>query len=360
MRNHLALIVLLAVALLGGCDSSTGPVHRVGPAGKLYVPNQADSTMYIYDTETMSRIDSFHIPIAEPHYIDFSHDLAYYYVVGRQAGGKLVKYQSSNDSVISVVQVPGAVFPTAFVISNDDDTLYLTDFTLGSGHTHRYDVSGTNFQWHDSVLQAGIQVHDIRISPDGRRIVSAGFSSDDITIYDLLTGDVQPLTIDSARHGFNPVSNNYGPSGVLIDRNGTRAVLACSKGTDQLRLVDLVNLTIVDSILIPVSNTINPDRNGPTYMVISPDNNVVFVTNHLDNSMSVVRLSTLEVLTTIPFETPRPFGIAMSDDGTRVYVSCTNIRPAKGKVYVIDGEKYTKIDSVEVGSEPYGLAWRPL
>ena len=32
----------------------------------------------------------------------------------------------------------------------------------------------------------------------------------------------------------------------------------------------------------------------------------------------------------------------------------------KGRVYVIDGEKYTKLDSVEVGSEPYGLAWRPL
>lgn len=360
MHNKRILAVVVCTLLALGCDSTTGPGADTGPAGRLYVPNQADSTMYVYDTRTMARVDSFPIPIAEPHFVNFSHDLAYYYVVGRQPAGRLVKYQASNDSVIAVVQVPAAVFPTSFVLSTNNDTLYLTDFTLGAGHTHRYDVAGTNFQWRDSILQAGYQVHDIRISPDGRRVVSAGFSSDDITILDLATGDVQPLTIDSARRGFNPVSNVYGPYGVLIDRNGTRAVLACSKGTDQLRIVDLVNLTILDSIVIPVSNTGNADRNGPTYMVISPDNNIVFVTNYLDNSVSVVRLSTLEVLENIPFETPKPFGIAMSGDGTRVYVSCTNSRPARGRIYVIDGETYTKIDSVDVGSEPFGLAWRPL
>jgi YVTN family beta-propeller protein len=360
MRRLPVWIGILAAAILGGCDSTTGPAENLGPEGRLYVPNQADSTMYIYDTRTMARVDSFHIPIAEPHMIEFDHSMTNYYIVGRQAAGRLIKYRTSDNSVVANIQVPGAVFPTSFVISSNDDTLYLTDFTLGSGHTHRFDVSGTNFQWRDSLLQAGNQVHDIRISPDGRRVVSAGFSSDDITIYDLVTGNVQPLTVDSARLGFNPVSNNYGPYGVLIDRNGTRAVLACSKGTDQLRLIDLVNLTILDSILIPVSNTGSADRNGPTYMVISPDNNIVFVTNYLDNSVSVARLSTLEVLTKISFETPRPFGIAMSEDGSRVYVSCTNVRPEKGRVYVIDGENYTKIDSVEVGSEPFGLAWRPL
>jgi len=360
MCKPLWAAIVLGILLVAGCETTTGPVPGTGPDGRLYVPNQADSTMYIYDTRTMTRVDSFDIPIAKPHFVGFSHDLAYYYVVGRQPSGQIAKYQASNDSLISVIQVPGSVFPTSFVISNDNDTLYLTDYTLGAGHTHRFDVSGTNLQWRDSILQAGYQVHDIRISPDGRRIVSAGFSSDDITILDLVTGVVQPLTIDSARHGFNPVSNVYGPYGVLIDRNGTRAVLACSKGTDQLRIVDLVNLTIIDSILIPVSNTDNPDRNGPTYMVISPDNNIVFVTNHFDNTVSVVRLSTLEVLETIPFETPYPFGIAMSADGTRVYVSCTNAGSPRGRVYVIDGETYTKIDSVEVGAQPYGLFWRPL
>ena len=55
----------------------------------------------------------------------------------------------------------------------------------------------------------------------------------------------------------------------------------------------------------------------------------------------------------------RPFGITISDDGTRVYVSCTNTRPQPGQVYVIDGETFEKLDSLEVGSEPFGLAWRP-
>jgi DNA-binding beta-propeller fold protein YncE len=324
------------------------------------VPNQADATMYVYDTETLDRVASFDIPIDEPHFVTFSADFGHYYVVGRQAGGELAKYRADNDSLVATVTVPGQVFPTAVAIHPGSDTLYLTDFTLSAGRTHRDDVTGDQLVWRDSILQAGHQTHDIAISRDGRYVISAGFSSDDITILDTQAGNVEPLTLDSARPTFNPVSNVYGPYGVLIDATGRRAILACSKGTDQLRVVALVNRTILDSILIPVSNVGNADRSGPTYMVIHPvDNNLVFVTNYLDHTMSVVRLSTSEVITTVAFETPRPFGIAISDDGTRVYVSCTNIRPQPGRVYVIDGETFEKVDSLETGSEPFGLAWRP-
>ena len=118
--------------------------------------------------------------------------------------------------------------------------------------------------------------------------------------------------------------------------------------------------TILDTIPVPVSNTGNAARNGPTYMALHPDNNILFVTNYLDNSVSVIRLSTREVIETIEFETPKPFGIVMTDDGTRLFVSCTDTRPNPGRVYLIDTETYLKLDSVDVGSEPFGLAWRPL
>ena len=357
----------IALILLGltGCESSstgTGGGPAPGPPGFVYVPNQADSTMYVYSSVDMSRVDSFPIPLDEPHFITFDHINQYYYVIGRKAPGQIAKYRAADDSLSTVVQVPGQMLPTACALSLNNDTMYVTDFSLGNGRTHRYDVSGTNLIWADSILQAGIQTHDVRIGPNGRYIVSAGFSSDDITILDLQTGNVQPLTLDSARSGFNPVDSTYGPYGVLIDKNGTMAVIACSKGVDQLRLVDLVNLTILDSILIPVNGTAaNLGREGPTYMAIHPNNNIVFLTNYLNNTVSVVRLSTREVLETIQFETPKPFGIAITDDGSRVFVSCTATRGmGNGRVYVIDGNTYTKVDSVNVGEEPFGLAWRPL
>jgi len=364
LRRLIIGVACTGVLLAAGCDSSSstgggGTGTNTNPEGFLYVPNQADSTMYIYDTKTMVRVDSFAIPMDEPHFVTFDHNLQYYYLIGRKAPGQIAKYQASNDSLITVVSVPGNAFPTACAISGNNDTLYMTDFTLGdNGRTHRYDISGANLVWRDSVLQAGQQTHDIRISGSKRLVISAGFSSDDITILDLQTGDVQPLTLDTARLGFNPTSNNYGPYGVLIDGNNTLAVIACRKGVDQLRLVDLVNLKILDSIPIPVTVPGNA-VSGPTYMVIHPvNNNIVFVTNYTDNTVSVVRLSTREVLETLNFATPKPFGIAISDDGSRVYVTCTNTRPATGRVYVIDGNTYAKLDSLDVGSEPFGLAWR--
>jgi YVTN family beta-propeller protein len=371
-KSNLFLVPVFCFCLFFafGCDDDDCPTcgqdnaTTAGPDGLLYVPNQADQTMFVYDTKTLNRIDSFDIPILEPHFITFSHDYQHYYVVGRRNGdAQLVKYQASNDSLLSVIDAVPGTFPTAMAIGLNNDTAYLTDFTLAAGHTYRYNITGENFELYDTLtlplLQAGYQTHDIRISSDGRYVVSAGYSSDDITIINTESGNLTPLTLDSAHQVFNAESNTYGAYGVLIDRTGSMAVLACRKGVDQLRLIDLKNLTLLDSIIIPVSNDPNPSSNGPTYMTILPDNNTLFVTTQYGNSVVVVRLSTREVLKTIDLETPKPFGISSSDDGSRVYVSCANTRPAKGRVYVIDGSTFEKLDSIQVGSEPFGLQWRP-
>ncbi len=341
-------------------------LFRSGPAPlpcavleRVYVPNQADTTIYILDAADLTRLDSFPTPIVEPHFVNFNHDLEYYYILGRQVGGDIAKYRTWDNALVEQITVQGSVFPTALVTGPNDDTLYLTDFTLGPGHTHRYDVTGAAFTWLDSTLQAGHQTHDIRISSDGKYVVSAGFSSDDISIINTQTGNLVPLTLDSAMQVFNPISNNYGPYGVLIDHTSTTAFIACSKGVDQIRIVDLVNLQIVDSVLVPVSNTGNPGRNGPTYMTLTHDNDHLFVTNYLDNTVAVIRVSTREVLAYIEFETPKPFGIDISRDGSVVYVSCTNTRPAPGRVYMIDAVTFQKIDSTDVGSEPFGLTVKP-
>ncbi len=366
-----ALFLMVAVALVvAGCDDDddcpTCPPDgetSENPAGRIYVPNQADSTLYVYDSKTLQRVDSVDIPIAEPHFVTFSHDYEYFYIVGRQQGGELAKYRSSDNSLVTTVNLTtvadAGVFPTTVMVSGSNDTLFMTNFAINKGRTYRFDVSGTNFAFLDSNLQAGFQTHDMRISPDFKYLVSAGFSSDDITIYNTETGDLQPLTIDSAQPIFNlSQSNNYGPYGVQIDHNSNFAYLACRKGVDQIRIVDLNNLTIVDSIVIPGAGPSGME--GPTYFTLLPDNNTLFVTGMNDNKVWVIRLSTREIIESYEFSVNRPFGIASSDDGSRVYISCTNDRPNNGAVYVIDGTTLEKIDSVTVGSEPFGLSWRPL
>jgi len=368
-----AVVLLIGSIVFVGCDDDDDcptcpPDDQVteNPAGRIYVPNQADSTLYVYDSKTLQRVDSVLIPIAEPHFIAFSHNYQYFYVVGRQQGGELAKYQTSDNSLVATVDLssvtdPG-VFPTTVMVSGSNDTLFMTNFAINKGRTYRFDVAGSNFNFLDSNLQAGHQTHDMRISPDFKYVVSAGYNSDDITIYDTETEDVQPLTIDSALPIFNTSpSNDYGPYGVQIDHNSQFAFLACRKGTDQVRIVDLKNRTIIDSILITNANIGgNANTEGPTYFTLMPDNNTLFVTGMNSNRAWAIRLSTREVLKSYEFSVNRPFGIASSDDGSRVYISCTNDRPNPGMVYVIDGITMEKVDSIQVGSEPFGLQWRPL
>lgn len=375
-KRFISIAVILAI-LFVACDDDSNPVVVVDknhPDGRIYITNQADTTVSIYDSKTLSHIKTFTTPVIEPHFIQFTHDLQYYFVLGRKVSGNLVKYRSSDDSLIAEITVQGAVFPTAFAISSNNDTLYLTDFTDASGHTHRYDISGTNFDWIDAVLQAGHRTHDIRISDNGKFVVSAGFGSDDITVVDTETGNLKPISLLDGEEVFNGASNNYGGYGVLIDKTNSKAIISCRKShfltidttmssidttrteQDQIRIIDLNNSTILDSILLAGISTNNTE---PIYMTISPDNNILFVTNNNDASMSVIRLSTSEIIETVPFSTPKPFGISISDDGSRVYVTCTNTRPGLGMIYIMDGVTYEKLDSITAGSEPFGLIWTP-
>ena len=378
MLKRFVFFLIVSSMMYIACDDDSNPVvvdDNNNPEGRIYITNQADQTVSIYDSKNYSLIKTFATPVVEPHFIQFTHDLQYYFVLGRQVSGSLAKYRTSDDSLIAQVTVQGAVFPTAFAISADSDTLYLTDFTPAAGHTHRYDISGTNFSWIDDVLQAGYQTHDIRISDDGKLVISAGFGSDDITLFNTETGNLKPISLLDGEEVFNGGSNNYGGYGVLIDKTNSKAIISCRKShfftydttsispltidtvrneQDQIRIIDLNNSTILDSILLAGISTNNTE---PIYMTISPDNNILFVTNNNDASMSVIRLSTSEIIETVPFSTPKPFGISISEDGSRVYVTCTNTRPNAGMLYVIDGETYEKLDSITTGSEPFGLIW---
>ena len=356
------LCALIAVALVACTDDDNPAGTIISGGGKLYVLNQADQTIHILNASTLALLDSFPTPVFEPHYVQFSHDGAHYYVVGRDPGGLLAKYRTSDDSLVDTVRVIGSVFPTALVLSANDDTAYVCDFTNAAGRIHRYDVSGTNFVFLDSNLQSGYQGHDIDIAADGSRLVAAGFNSDELTFVDVAGGTgVTPYLLIDGSSAFGSAPATYGPYGVNFNRSGTKAVAACRKGVDQIRIMDIANPTLIDSIVLPITGETPATEAaiGPTLMVQKPNSDVFFVSGYVDNRLYVVDIGTLTVLDTIRFATSRPFTVAINSAGTRVYVSTTNTRPAAGRIYVLDANTYQKIDSVLVGSEPFGCAWRP-
>ena len=71
-------------------------------------------------------------------------------------------------------------------------------------------------------------------------------------------------------------------------------------------------------------------------------------------------VATKVIVADIPFSTVNPFGITITDDGSRVFVACVGLPSEHGRIYAIDGTTLTKIDSVDVGRESFGLIWKPF
>lgn len=357
-KISLILILCGAVALAGiyGCTSSTssGGV-TLGPDGRLYVLNQGANTMYVYNTATLELVDSIETVVNKPHYIEFSPDGAYFYIVTLETTGKVGKYDAQTLELVDSVTAPPHVQPTAISITPDSKYGYICNFSSAIDPTfiHKYDL--TTLTRIDS-MQAGITTHDVKITSDGSTVVACNRFSDNVTLVHTDGDTVSFVNIDPD-NVYPPGTAAYGPFGIAIDHRDSLAFVACMDA-QQIRVVDIDAQTVVDSIDVPV--TPGGLIYGPTLMAVHPNNTVVFVTTRGGNSVVAVDFATRQVVADIPLSTRFPFGITMSDDGSRVYAACVGEPFGTGMVYVIDGDSYTKVDSITVGAESFGLIWRPL
>lgn len=345
-----------AVLAFNGCNSgTTASGGSSGPAGKLYVLNQGDNTLYVYDTKTNARIDSVATVVNKPHYIEFSPDGDNFYIVTLENTGSIAKFDATDNSFIQSIVASPAVQPSAIAITADSRYGYVCNFsTASAGPTliHKYDL--INMTKADS-MQAGVTTHDLKITSDGSVVVACNRFSDNVTLV-YPDGDTVAFVDIDNDSTYAQGRAKYGPFGVAIDHRDSLAFIACMDGR-QIRVLDIAARRIVDSIDIPVAALL--PISGPTLMAVAPDNDVVFVTTRSGNSVVAVRFSTHQVLADIPVSNKFPFGINMSDDGSRVYVATIGLPTENGMVYIIDGTTYKKIDSITVGSENFGLTWRP-
>lgn len=361
MRNLIIFIIVITVLTIFACSNNDNPVNNGdngNPAGNLYVLNQRDNTLYIYDTKTMNRIDSIDTRVNMPHFLQFSPDGQYFYITTLEASGHIARFNASTNSFVDSVSTAPSVQPSAIAIDNNDQYGYVCNFSTGATSTptkiQKYDLMSMTLI--DS-MQAGAVTHDIQITSNGAVVLATNRYSDNVT---LVYTDVDSVTFVSVDPDVDyPLgSHKYGPLGAIIDHKDSLAYIACADAK-QVRVLDIKNRVVIDSVDIPGSNT--SLLSGPTLLAMSPDDQYVYVTTRLDNLVAVVKTSPLELVAEIPVSTPAPFGIDVSDDGSRIYAACTNTNPLlnNGRVYIIDGTTFKKIDSIDVGKECFGLRFRP-
>lgn len=353
------LVCLSACLLLAGCNDDSGPTQPrgkdLGPAGSLYVLNQTDGTMYVYDSKSGDRIDSLPAQVPAPHHMEWSPDHEYFYVVSRSTPGQVAKFVTDSNAFINTFTTAGTVFPTSIATTVDGQYGYLADFTASPtpGKLLKYDLNTLTLA--NGNIQSGSGTHDVKISHDGSTVVACNRFTDDLTIVNTATDQVDIVSLNESDPSL-PGQPKYGPYGVVIDANDSLVYVAClDSNANQVRVFDLAAKAVVDSIMIPFDNSQQGPGKfaGPTLLAMTEDNSQLWVSTYWGNSVVVVNPATKAVLANIPFATPSPFGVHLSDDQTRAYVACANAPNQRGRIYIINTLNLQKVDSIEAGRNPY-------
>jgi YVTN family beta-propeller protein len=339
---------LLLVGLVTCNDKGTNPPPiNTNPEGKLYVLNQNDSSMYIYDSHTLQLLDSMRSGIsASPHHIEFDPQHEFAYIVGRTVPGQIARFRLLNDSIEATITAPFNINPTSMVTSGDGLTGYICDFNLGPNisHVHRVDLATMTFT--DSIYQTGSQTHDIKATTSRQILVAANYYTDNVTIV-YLDGDTVAF-VNCAPGGNPPGAPEDGPYGIAINHNDSLVYIAC-RVSRKVRVLDLKFRTIVDSISVPGSAA---QPAGPSLMVLNADNSRLYVTSQDDNLVHVINLTSRTLIKSIATGATRPFGVTFAQDESRLYVSCVNPL-SRGRIYVINPATDEIVDSIIAGHGTY-------
>ncbi len=363
--KYLAHCAAVCLALLAASCSDKGakpPETRGGPAGKLYVLNQADNSIFVYDTESMTKIKTIDTQIAKPHYIAFAPDGATYYVMTVDLSGSIAKFDATTDQLIQTfnittaaqAQYPGqrSITPAGMAITPDSKYGYICDYYAGSERGHIFKVNLETMAVEKRV-QSGAQTHELLATADGGIVIACNLRSDDITMLYTDEDTVTFIPIDPDVPS-DPDNIRYGPYCIALDRTGEKAYITCLNA-HQVRILDIAERRIVDSLSIPI--TPGTSISGPAMVHTTHDGKYLFLSTKWGNSIVVVDLQTIQVVGEIPTGISHTFGVAITKDDKRVYVAASGIPPAHGYVYEIDVATKSKVDSVEVGTDSWGLGW---
>jgi len=116
---------------------------------------------------------------------------------------------------------------------------------------------------------------------------------------------------------------------------------------------DSSTVSVIDTATNMVATTIPTLPSGLVGVALTPDGSKVYVAA-LSGSLSVIATATDAVIATIQLAA-NAFGVAVSPDGRKVYVANGNF----ATVSVIDTESNTMIATIPVGGSPTGVTVTP-
>ena len=239
--------------------------------------------------------------------------------------------------------------PVEAAVTPDGRHVWVSNYKMyGPGYTSVADDECGRGDWEDSfvyrisldtfeidaVVPTGAVPKFLAVSPDNTRLVVANWCGFDASVID--TENLVELgRVDLGRH----------PRGVAI-ASDSRSAYVTVMGAERIDVIDLERLEVVDT-LVGAGIT-------PRHIILSPDESVLYSSNHLMDTVRKIDLSTGELLDTVRTGT-QTRTMAMADDGRSLYV--VNYRD--GTFSKVATEDMSVVQTVSIGGRPIGVAYDP-
>jgi len=305
------------------------------------------------------------------------------------AGGVLLSGSAAN--AVSVSNITVGASPIGVALSPDGVTAYASnsDGTVSKIDTKTNAVVKTITV--GSAAPLGQGPYGIAVSPDGKLVYVTVNGENSVAVIDTATdvvshpqgytglfsgpyavvfspdsstayvtqadaGNVAVLHTATNIVDFSTILVGNIPWGIALNPSGDRAYVT-NTGDGTVSIIDTENKSVLYSVRTGTHEKYEQGQ-GALGVAVSPNGAFVYVTNNQDNTVSVIDTVTHTVTFTYPtaFNATSsfagPYAVAFSPDSATAYV--TNNDGAN--VFAIDTTTHALKDTIEVGTNPYGIA----
>jgi len=302
-----------------------------------------------------------------------------YAYIANQSNNTLTVLDTDNNQVVTIV--PVGVNPQGVAVTMGGEWVYVANMDSNNVSVIKTsDYSVTN-------VAVGNAPVGVAVNPAGTRVYVSNMGSASVSVIDTTNNNsVTTIAVGGTPWGVavNPAGTsvyvaNYGLNNVnVIDTTNNNSVTSMGAGNDPIGVVvnpilPQVYVVYRNSYSIGVIDTNNYNNvipvifgglAGPYGVAVNPDGTRVYVTNAGNDSVHVIDITNNYSVQTIPsvgggagaaFSSPKPIGISVNLDGTRVYVANWGTDYASNNVAVIETSGNTVINRLTMGTSRYSL-----
>ncbi|HJY77042.1 MAG TPA: beta-propeller fold lactonase family protein [Burkholderiales bacterium] len=304
------LVTIGALVLLASCGGGGGGGGSAagGPAGFVYVTNEASETVSVYaiDAGTGALTPIAGSPFAtgrQPLGIAVDPSGKFAYVANSSPGSNSVSAYTINASTGALADVPGQVFaagngPASLAVAPSGTFAYVANLG-GDISAYSIDADGALTPLAGPNVAAGTNARSIAVDPSGKFAYVANDGGGDISAYTIVGGALTSIDADAGTAGIQNFAAGTFPAGVAVHPSGKFAYVTNFGSSN----VSAYSIDATTGALTPVPNSpfsTGPAGAHPFGIAVHPSGKFLYVTNNGSGNVSAYTIdATTGALTAI-------------------------------------------------------------